>query len=155
MKNITTNSEYMNPKTGEIVTMTAVAKPRSRSPFSSFAMISLESIARLGHEFCQREIKPNDIKVLFCMLEHMKGDNEVDIYASAIQRQTGMTQRNVYGAIKNLLFNGAILKHKLIGSTQTYKISAHLAYRGTNHAGEIHAQAEIKRNERASLKVVK
>lgn len=155
MSDYTQSSGYADIHTGEIITMTAVAKPKSRSPFSSFAMISLESIARLGHEFCQREIKPNDIKVLFCMLEHMKSDNEVDIYASAIQKQTGMTQQNVYGAIKNLLFNGAVLKHKMIGSTRTYKISAHLAYRGTNHAGEIHAQAEMKRKERAVLKVVK
>lgn len=145
--------EVINESTGEIVKMSALAKSRPRSPFNSFAMFDLNALGFIGQALSDKTLKSTDIVILCCMLGHTKDANEVDIYIPGIARKTGIHVENVRKSIKRLLFVNAIIKDKTIGKTQTYKISATLAWKGPSdgHMEEIKRQSEVRRNERASL----
>jgi len=154
--------ELVDVNTGESITMTAVAKKKARSPFSSFTMLSLDSIGHMRKALTAKELKPTDIIVLFCMMEHMETENEVDIYTSSIANETGITRENVSRSIKRLLSVSAISKGCKIGNVQTYKISATFAWKGNSdlHRSAIREETDkrvadqIKR-DKVKLEVVK
>jgi len=154
MPNKHSTFQVLNESTGELMQMTAIAKQRpKKSPFTSFAMVSLETMGFIGQALSDKTLKPTDAIILTVMLEHMLEGNEVDIYIPEIAAKTGIDCANVRKSIKRLLFVNAIIKDKMIGKTQTYKISAWLAWRGNaeGHVTEIKRQNEIRRKERANL----
>lgn len=126
----THNFEFVNPDTGEIHTMTALANKKDRSPFSSFTILNVDLFQYFGKMVHEKKLKPTDIFILAEVMASTGNNNDGEAIASVLAKSTGLDISNVSKSLGRLVKHGMLATGKKYGRVQTFKISAKLAWKG-------------------------